>query len=487
MLLTKRGPPLTSVQVTRVAVLGGGPAGVGAAWRLQRSGDAQAVVIERGDSVGGNAGSFTHDGHILDYGSHRLHRACDPAILDDIRSFLGEDLLDRPRHGRIRLLGQWVHFPLKPADLLLNLDKSFALGTAGDMLRRVLPGGRPQNGETFASVLEDKLGSTICKHFYFPYARKIWGHGAETLSAIQAHKRVSANSFGKLLGKVLRQLPGLKTSGTGNFFYPRGGFGQISDAYAQAAREEGAELMLGWTITGVHRPEGDGGAWRVVAERNGEKREVEADHVWSTLPITRLAQMLRPEPPSEVLAQAERIGYRAMILIYLDLEVPSFTEYDAHYFPGEDVAITRLSETKNYAARSEPIDRTAICAELPCQVGDDHWQSSDEELGELLARDLEQAGLPLPVRPRSVFTRRLPQAYPIYQREYEKALDPLEDWVGSIPRLLTYGRQGLFAHDNTHHALAMAYAATDCLRGGVFDEERWAAHREVFATHVVED
>ena len=34
-----------------------------------------------------------------------------------------------------------------------------------------------------------------------------------------------------------------------------------------------------------------------------------------------------------------------------------------------------------------------------------------------------------------------------------------------------FGRQGLFAHDNTHHALAMAYAAVDCLReDGTFDK-----------------
>jgi hypothetical protein len=63
----------------------------------------------------------------------------------------------------------------------------------------------------------------------------------------------------------------------------------------------------------------------------------------------------------------------------------------------------------------------------------------------------------------------------------------LDAWVESVPRLLSYGRQGLFAHDNTHHALAMAYAAADCLVGGSFQRERWAEHRRVFETHVVED
>ena len=50
------------------------------------------------------------------------------------------------------------------------------------------------------------------------------------------------------------------------------------------------------------------------------------------------------------------------------------------------------------------------------------------------------------------------------------------------------GRQGLFVHDNTHHALYMARAAVACLRDdGSFDERAWQREREIFETHVVED
>jgi hypothetical protein len=53
---------------------------------------------------------------------------------------------------------------------------------------------------------------------------------------------------------------------------------------------------------------------------------------------------------------------------------------------------------------------------------------------------------------------------------------------------LTLGRQGLFAHDNTHHTLATAYAANDCLdAGGDVDRQRWAQYRREFDAHVVED
>lgn len=470
-----------------VVVLGAGPAGVGAAWQLRQLDRARVTVIERGDRVGGNAGSFELNGQRLDFGSHRLHSACDPQILGDIERLLGEDLLDRPRHGRIRLRGRWVHFPLKPVDLMLHLDRRFALLTLRDMALR--PFSRDGGGDaSFAAVLRSSLGPTICDSFYFPYARKIWGREPVELSAVQARRRVSANSFSKLVRKVLRPLaPGRGTDPKSRFFYPRNGYGMISEAYADAARASGAELLLGWTVRRLAAPERGGTRWTVIAEKAGEERALEADYVWSTVPVTALAHMVQPAAPRPVLEAAHSLDYRSMLLVYLEVPVDRFTEFDAHYFPDETVRITRLSEPKNYAALSEPRGRTTLCAELPCSPEDPQWSMSDEELGRSVADDLARAGIPLPVPPASVHVKRLRHAYPIYARGYEGHFAALDAWVETVPRLLSYGRQGLFAHDNTHHALAMAYAAADCLRAGEFDRERWRAYRAVFETHVVED
>lgn len=468
-----------------VVILGAGPAGLGAARQLRRLDRARVTVVEQQPVVGGNAGSFTWQGLRLDYGSHRLHPATDAAIMADIRALLGADLLDRPRHGRIRLRGRWIHFPLKPVDLGLRLDPAFAAGALTDAVRKVV--AKRDEGDTFASVLMANLGPTICRDFYFPYARKIWGRPPEELSGIQARRRVSAGSFGKLVRKVLSQVPGLKPPGAGRFFYPRRGFGQISEAYADAAVAGGATLRLGTRVTGLVPPAGPADPWQVEVEGPAGQETLAADHVWSTIPVTVLARAMRSGVPEEVRAAAGQIRYRAMLLIYLELGVDQFTEYDAHYFPDAGVRITRLSEPKNYAALAEPRGRTILCAELPCATDDAWWSLPDAALGELVAEDLARSGLPLPSAPLAVTVRRLAQAYPIYLNGYEAPFGVLDRWADSLPRLLTYGRQGLFAHDNTHHALFMAYCAAECLGPDGFDDARWAGFRQVFATHVVED
>lgn len=479
-------PDATASTAPRILILGAGPAGLGAALQLQRQGRGHATVLEQHAVPGGNAGSFDFGGQRLDFGSHRLHPASDPDILADIKSLVGDDLLVRPRHGRIRLRGQWIHFPLKPADLLLRLDKGFAISSSIDMARKAL-GLTGAPADHFAGVLWNSLGPTICRDFYFPYARKIWGLDPEQLSSVQARRRVKASSFGGLMKKVFGALPGLKQPMTGKFYYPRRGFGQICEAYAAAAEANGASVRYQHRVEQVIPPATERAPWTVLARGSNGTEQLQADYLWSTIPITAVANAYQGEIPSSVPAAAASIRYRAMILVYLQLDVEQFTEYDAHYLPEAGVRITRLSEPKNYRDAVPPTGKTVLCAELPCEADDDVWKMDDASLGQLVAADLKTVGLPLARPPIAVFTRRLRQAYPIYLTGYEAHFGALDRWADSIPRFLTFGRQGLFAHDNTHHALRMGYAAAECLRPDGFDERAWRAYRTEFESHVVED
>jgi protoporphyrinogen oxidase len=252
-----------------------------------------------------------------------------------------------------------------------------------------------------------------------------------------------------------------------------------------AAHAAGARFEFGATVRTVGRT---GSVARGVGyEREGAQESVEADHVWSTLPVTVLVRCLDPPAPDEVLEAANGILYRAMILVYLVLEQDRFSEFDAHYFPESEIRISRLSEPKNYGGVGPP-DRTVLCAELPCAPADPEWQMSDEELGRLVSDALARAGIPVRAPVKEVITRRLRQAYPIYRRGYDRRFGRIDLCLGAFENLLTFGRQGLFAHDNTHHALYMAYAAAECLGAdGRFDHERWQDFRRTFETHVVED
>ncbi len=465
-----------------IVILGGGPAGLAAAYKLAHRGWRDVTLLERAGRVGGNAGSRVIDGIPVDFGSHRLHPSCPPDVMADIRQLLGQDLLDRPRHGRIRLRGRWVHFPLQPVDLIKRLPPDFVAGVMFDVVRKRFAGNHVE--PSFATILEQGLGPTICRDFYFPYAQKIWGLPPADLDPEQARRRVSSGSLGKMVRRVLNAVPGFRRPGGGRFFYPRLGYGQISDAFHAAAVRVGARVVLNAAVTAVHAPGGRVSHVDVTAD--GETRSLPATLVLSTIPLTALARLVRSTTPAPETAVGS-LQQRAMVLVYLSLATDRFTEFDAHYFPEAGLRVTRLSEPKNYSLTASP-GRTVLCAELPCAPGGPEWQMSDEALGALVIRDLEHAGLgPVP-RVLAVTTERLPHAYPLYTKGYRQAFDALDRWIETVDGLITFGRQGLFVHDNTHHTMAMAYALVDCLQpSGALDRDAWSRARRSFENNVVED
>lgn len=476
----------------KVTVLGAGPAGIAAAYALTKGraggsagGRAQVEVLERAAVAGGNSTSFLIDGIWCDYGSHRFHPVADPQVLADVKALLGPDLLLQPRHGRIRLGGRWIHFPLKLQDALLRLPPAFAASLIADMalkrFRRKSPGPR-----SFSTVLLDGLGPTISKNFYFPYVRKLWGLDPERLAVTLAERRVSGSSIGKILGKMMRMVPGLRGETTGRFYYPKRGFGQISGAMMAAAESQGAAFRFGTDIVRIER-EGNR-VTAVVTQDGGVETRHEADQVYSTIPLTTVVRLIDPPPPPEVVAAAKAIRFRGMILVYLILGTDRFTEYDAHYFPELSIPISRMSEPKNYSSAAEPKGRTILCAELPCDPGERWWDMSDAELGRHYCDWLGRLGLPVTVPVIRTETRRIAHAYPVYDLDYQRHFETVDTWLSSLDGFLGFGRQGLFAHDNTHHAFAMAYAAADVLMpdGGI-DRAKWAAHRHEFESHRVED
>ncbi len=436
------------------------------------------TVLDRAEVVGGMAGSFEVDGVRVDHGSHRLHPATPPHLIHELRTLLGDDLQLRRRNGRLHLREQWIGFPLRPAELARALPVSMLARIGAQAAMAPLRRG---TADSYATVLRRSLGPTLYDALYGPYAVKLWGLSGDRIDAEQARRRVTADTAWKIAGRMLRRRP----DGQGRlFYYPRRGFGQIVDALAEAAVKAGAQLRLGTEVERIHTSPNGG-----VTVGTSTGAELVAGHTFSTLPLPLLARMTRPQPTLATVEATTRLRFRAMVLVYATHEGGRWSGYDAHYLPGPQTPITRISEPANYRdSTDDPADRSVICAEIPCEATetDPVWRASDAELGELLREATARLRLPT-LRLTGVRTKRISHVYPVYELGYQDSLRGVDAWADELPRITTFGRLGLFVHDNTHHALAMAYDAVDALGRDGFDTLAWAAARERFAAHMVED
>jgi protoporphyrinogen oxidase len=404
----------------------------------------------------------------------------------DLRGLLGDDLQLRPRNGRLRVGEQWVGFPLQPAQLLRALPAGMLTRIVVEALTEPLR--RRRAPTSYSDALRASLGPTLYDAVYAPYAVKLWGLPGEQIDPEQARRRVSADTPWKIAHRVLRQNLGRqRREAPGRvFYYPRRGFGQIVSALSDAAVAAGAQLRLNTAVEEVRASE-DGVS---VRTRNGEM--FTAGHLFTTIPLPLLARIAVPAPPAAAVDAAAALRFRSMVLVYLVHEGRPWTTFDAHYLPGLDTPVSRISEPAGYrCSTADPADRTVLCCEVPCQIGDHWWSAEESDLAAMVGEALSRCGLP-PVRGSEVVVRRLRTVYPVYETGYTVHLQGLDSWAATLPRVTTFGRLGLFVHDNTHHAMAMAYDAVAALTGGPgsdphWDATAWSAARRRFADHVVED
>lgn len=478
-----------------LVVLGAGPAGLAAAWRAARRG-LRVEVVDRADTVGGMSASFEVAGTRVDYGSHRLNPAMPPHILHDLRTLLGADLQTRYRSGRILLGRRFVAYPFKPRELAKALPAAnrarAALDALGSLRRTKTPAG---DEPTYADLMRAGFGPTLYELVYEPYARKLWGVDGDDLDGDQARRKAGAPTA---FAALVRSVRGALAAESLAYLYPRRGFGQLSEALADAALAAGARLRLG---TAVERVEIRDDAATVTAARSefhtaAAERDhrpaafgggtLRAGHVFSTLPLPLLGRLTTPSAPYHALEAAAALRFRALLLAYAVHEGGRWSAHDVHYLPGPATPVTRVSEPANHRVNpDDPADRSVVCFEIPCQIGDHLWSADERQIAELIQETVRSCGLP-PLRLAWVQVKRLPQAYPVHQSGYREHLATLDAWISTLPRLTTLGRQGLFTPDNVHHALAMGYQAADALGATSFDRERWDAARQGFAAHLVE-
>ena len=97
---------------TETLIIGAGPAGLTAAWELNKHGK-KALILEADNTVGGISRTVEMNGWRFDIGGHRFFTKVDEVydIWDEILA--EEDFLLRPRMSRIYYNRKFFDYPLK--------------------------------------------------------------------------------------------------------------------------------------------------------------------------------------------------------------------------------------------------------------------------------------------------------------------------------------------------------------------------------------
>ena len=115
----------------QVVVIGGGPAGLTAAYELTKL-NVRPLVFEKQSLVGGLARTESYKGFSFDLGGHRFFTKSRD-VQRVWQEVLGNDFIRRPRLSRIYYKRKFFYYPLKPLNALFGLgfvEAIFVLSSA---------------------------------------------------------------------------------------------------------------------------------------------------------------------------------------------------------------------------------------------------------------------------------------------------------------------------------------------------------------------
>ena len=340
----------------RVAIIGAGPTGLGAAWRLHESGHSDWALFESADHAGGLASSVTDaQGFTWDMGGHVLFSHY--RYFDDVMvAALGDRWVDHVREAWVWMRQCWIPYPLQnniwrlpPKELEACLDglrqRSPRVTGSGD-------------GATFREWLLERFGQGLCDAFMFPYNRKVWGFEPSALGVGWMGERVATVDLDRVMANVAARRDDCGWGPNSTFRFPlHGGTGAIW--HALSARLPAARQHFSRAVVGID-----------VARRRlrfADGTEHGYDHLISTMPLDMLLRMIGGQTGASRLAGSFVHSSTHIVGIGLRGQPPADLRTKCWiYFPEPQQPFYRATVFSNYSPHnvSRPGEQWSLMAEV---------------------------------------------------------------------------------------------------------------------------
>ena len=162
-----------------------------------------------------------------------------------------------------------------------------------------------------------------------------------------------------------------------------------------------------------------------------------------------------------VLDSARSLRFRNLILVASFLDREKVSDNATLYVSDPSVPITRIYEPKNRSKIMAPPGKTSLCAEIPCNPGDQVWKKDDSELIALTRSELVKLNLVTDGEISGSVVHRMNNAYPVLDLESEVTVNMLYQFVGQFQNLKISGRNGKFLYTAMHDMLRFGSGVID--------------------------
>lgn len=360
--------------MSKVAILGSGMAGFGAAHQLSKSG-VRPIIYEKRPYYGGHTASYSYEeGFIFDEGPH-VSFTKDERIQDLFAESVDGDYQVINTGVNNYWSGYWIKHPAQrnlyglPTDLVTKILVDFVEAHFKE----------EQNVQNYEEWLVAAFGDTFARTFPMEYGLKYHTTEARNMSIDWLGERLYRPSLEEVFhGALSPSTPDVHY--IDHFRYPtHGGFISYLSRFTDTA-----EIQLNHELVKLDPRE------KTLEFANG--RTAGYDRVVSSIPLPDLIPMIAGAP-DDVKEAADQLACTQCVLVNVGLDRADMTEAHWSYFYDRDIFFTRLSFPHLLSPNTVPPGAGSIQAECYYSKKYRPIDVTAEECIEPVIRDLRRCGL----------------------------------------------------------------------------------------------
>ncbi len=327
-------------------IIGSGPTGLGAAYRLKELGITDYHVIEKESYIGGLATSFVDDkGFTWDVGGHvqfSHYSYFDKLML----AALGEDgWLTHQRESWVWMKNRFVPYPFQNNIRYLPKDSMWKClnGIIHNYQNPISK--KPEN---FEEWIQATFGNGIAEEFMLPYNFKVWAYPPSEMAYNWIGERVAVTDLQRVTENIIFEKDDLSWGPNNNFQFPKhGGTGGIWKAVGENLIGK-EKFSLNAEVKEVDAVQ------KKITLTNGETFEYE--HLISTIPIDILFKTVK-NAPSDLISTSSKLKHSRTNIIGIGLKGKPNSELSTKcwmYFPENNSPYYRVTLFSKYSPNNVP-------------------------------------------------------------------------------------------------------------------------------------
>ncbi len=453
---------MNSSDENAVLIIGGGPAGLTAAYELAKAGK-RSIILEKEGIVGGISRTIKYKGYHFDIGGHRFFTKVE-RVNEMWREILGDDFIKRPRLSHVYYKRKFFNYPIKPFDVVLKLGfwESFLAGLSyvkAKVFKR-------KEEDSFEDYIVNNFGWRLYRTFFKSYTEKVWGIPCTKIKASWAAQRIKGLSVTSLIRTALfgnkdNEIKSLIEE----FNYPKLGPGMMWEKTLEKALSTGLTKIY-FNARPTRLSHKGGVVYEATIATPQGEMTVPVSSVISSIPIAELFDLMSPAMSAEDLAAAHTLTFRDFITVALILKRTDLFPDTWIYIHEPKVAVGRIQNFNNWSPYMTPDNgTTCLGLEYFCFTTDAIWKKTDAELIELASNEIEAIGLAKKEDVIDGAAARIEKTYPVYDDAYEAAMPTIHAAFAKLSNVYPVGRNGMHRYNNQDHAMLTAMLAVENIQG----------------------